>query len=1375
MEGVGRGSADSERTVPPSVEGHPLSSQQRIAWELAGGGAAFREGLCLELSGRLDTHLLRRAAQEVVRRTEILQTTFARLPGMRFPLQRRSDLLSASWREVDLGGLAPGERDARVDRLIAERMRGVFDPEVDPALHVLLARCSAHSHQVMVDIDPLRGDARSLELVAERILRECGRLAGDDAVVDEDVPFVRFVAWERAELEGPDAEAGRAFWGGLEPSPPRAWYLQGGRESARGQRPTRFAADLSTTPAELAAASDELGASPERVALAIWHALVGRLSRGRQKVVHALLNGRELPELESAIGPYARLVPVAGAAEDVRSFHDAVRCVDAAANQAWNWQLYYDGRASAAPGSAVLAFQWDAWQPPALLWGRRSPPLRVGFRRRYPYGQRCDLKLVVRQDSRRLEAELLAPGACSRDRLAQLHGGFDRLLRAASLDPDTSIDRVGILAPEQRRALVDLGGAQACESARSCFTRSFEECAARNPDAIAVVYGGEHLSYAALDRRARALAASLQALGVGREDAVGIFLERSVDLVVAILGVLEAGAAYVPLDPAHPTAYLEQIAQESGVQLVVASATEGCPIRGARPVPLRDCGRDEPPVLRRSAAGYRDLAYVIFTSGTSGRPNGVQVEQRALVDLWHRLRERIYAGTTGRLHASLNASFAFDASVKQLVLLLGGHTLHVLPREIRADGAEFVARLACQPLDVLDSTPSQLRELVESGLLESEAAAPQLGLVGGEPIEPALWSRLGDGATRWFNVYGPTECTVDATAARIEPTAEGPGIGSALQGVEAHVLDSRLDPVPLGAVGELHLAGTGVARGYASNPALTAERFLPCPFASRPGERMYATGDFARRREDGSLELLDRPDRQLKVRGHRVEAGHIEAVLTQHPGVESAHVVLRERKDGGRVLVAYVVPVERGSVALAGMRHARLPDGRPIAHLNKHETDYLIDEIFRSRTYQRHGFELRDGDCVFDVGANIGLASLFFHLQARDVRIYAFEPVPELCEIARANFAAHGIRGKVFECALGARSGASEISYYPTYSIMSSLHADPVDEENTVRTYIRNQRRLGGLSDASDGLLEQLDEFLEGRFAPEPVSIRLQTLSDAIASESVEVIDLLKIDVQKSELDVLAGVRPEDWPRIRRIAMEVHDLGSALSEAVERLRRAGFEVRVEQDDVLEGTNRFHVYAAREPFGPAPVRASAARASPAGRIGLPPLLVASELRELAATRLPEFMRPGRYELIESVPLNANGKIDLAALPEPSRRGADAEAPETQLERILASLWAQILSLESVAADDNFFELGGDSMLQIRVVARANELGVAIRPLHLVRFPTPRSLARAAEREGLVRGAGAGNGEAGGPPSVSIELPPEELADLLQRVRGDARSG
>src|SRR6185503_12944144 len=505
---------------------------------------------------------------------------------------------------------------------------------------------------------------------------------------------------------------------------------------------------------------------------------------------------------------------------------------------------------------------------------------------------------------------------------------------------------------------------------------------------------------------------------------------------------------------------------------------------------------------------------------------------------------------------------------------------------------QMVSYIQGQGIGVVDCTPSQLKQMLDEGLGEmGEGVRGERGrsrpagiklLVGGEAIDEGLWGRLRrlPGVTA-YNVYGPTECCVDATAARVSRSRR-PTIGKALTNVELYVLDQNMGVTPAGVEGELYIGGAGVGRGYLNRVELTAERFVPDPYGEREGARLYRTGDIVRYNEGGELEYVGRADRQVKVRGYRIELGEVEAAMRSKAGVKEAVAVVRQTAVGGEQIVGDVVVGGRGKGVEGGYR---LRNGRRVAQKNRNETEYLYEEIYEKQSYLRHGVRLPEEGVVVDVGANIGMFTMFAATHREGVKVYAIEPIEEIYESLEANVREYGERVKALRVGLGEESKVESFSYYEGYTMMSgvSRYASREEEVEVIRKYLSNEEGMG--VEGAGRMKEEVEEIVEGRFEGGERECEVKRLSEVMREEGIERIGLLKIDVQRSEEEVMRGIEEEDWGKIEQVVMELHDREGGESEGrKERMRkemeRRGYRVEVEQEEKLEGTDRYNLYAVR---------------------------------------------------------------------------------------------------------------------------------------------------------------------------------------------------
>ncbi|RTQ90552.1 MULTISPECIES: non-ribosomal peptide synthetase [Stenotrophomonas] len=515
---------------------------------------------------------------------------------------------------------------------------------------------------------------------------------------------------------------------------------------------------------------------------------------------------------------------------------------------------------------------------------------------------------------------------------ARILGYYKAALSGMLADPAAPALSASLISADEREAVVHtFNDTSRPRAASALIHQQFEQQVLLQPNADAVEEGGTVLSYSELNRRANQVAHVLAAFGIGPDDRVALGAERSISTMVGLLGILKAGAAYVPVDPAMPPERIRHILDDSGALALVSTCAQA-PCLQAVAGELPVLGIDGPQVTHAldtpiSVAGLSDrhLAYVIYTSGSTGLPKGVMVEHHSVINLWMALQESIFAPYPPGARIGLNASVAFDASLKSITQLMSGHCVIMVPEEVRFSGEGMLDFLRTARLDVLDGTPVQLAMWFQAGLSTAQLCASMTFIIGGDAVSAELWTAMRAlPGTRFFNVYGPTECTVDATIADVRAGAPRPHIGKPVANGTIQILDAHGAPCPIGVYGELFVGGTPVSRGYLHRPALSAEHFLPDPNSPHTGARRYRTGDLARWLPDGTIEYKGRNDFQIKIRGFRVELGEIESRLRTMPGVRDAVVVAHEDAGEGRQLCAYVLGHNEAIGSPAHMRDALL-------------------------------------------------------------------------------------------------------------------------------------------------------------------------------------------------------------------------------------------------------------------------------------------------------------------------------------------------------------------------------------------------------------------------------------------------------------------
>ncbi|MEU9886264.1 amino acid adenylation domain-containing protein [Sphaerisporangium sp. NPDC051011] len=999
-----------ERPVPV-----PLSFAQRRLWvlyRLEGPSDTYNIPMAWRLTGPLDTAALEAAVLDLAVRHECLRTVFPERDGDPYQLiltpEQIGAAVSPAAGQGRLGVTAAPESVAEEELpgRLAEVAGYRFDLDREPPLRARVFRLGPDEHVLMLVLHHIAGDEWSdaplwRDLAAAYRARLDGR-APEWAPLP--LQYADYTLWQRERLGDPADPGSRharevAYWKRALAGLPEELALPADRPRPAESSHRGGAVGLTLAPdldRGLRRLAREHGVSMFMVAHAAVATLLHRLGAGDDIPLGAPISGRADERLEDLVGFFLNTLVLRTDVSGDPAFAELlarVRDTDLAAyehqevpferlvevlNPARSlarhplFQVmvaYLNGQDEppAFPGLTVSPLSPTSplsppSQFPESMASSRSPspdpsssaavPGPLAPAGEEPFGHRSakfDLSFdfIESDEGVRIWIEY-STDLFDRDTAGRLAERLVRVLEQVTADPMLPVGRVEVLGAAERAtilttwndtALTTWDDTAACGGGPATVPALFEAQAAATPDAVAVVSGTVRWTFAELNERANRLARLLVAHGAGPERVVALALPRSADFVLAILAVMKAGAAYLPVDTELPDERVLAMLGDARPVLTVTAgeAAAGPPYAGVPTIRLDD--GETAALLAALPAG--DLrtgpdplhpAYVIYTSGSTGRPKGVVVCHGGLVNLFRSHRATLYdpaKRATGRraLRVGHAWSFSFDASWQPQLWLLDGHALHILDDETRRDAELAAEAIRRDGLDFIEVTPSFLTQMCESGLFEDGGGLPAVVGVGGEAVPESLWRRLAAlRSTEAFNLYGPTEATVDALVARVGDS-ERPLVGRPVAGARAYVLDARLRPVPPGVMGELYLAGAGLARGYLGRPRQTAERFTADPYGP-PGTRMYRTGDLARWTRDGRLEYGGRADDQVKIRGFRVEPAEIEAVLDGHPSV--ARVVVTAREDNGATrLVAYVVPATGLDADPADLRAfvaAALPD-----------------------------------------------------------------------------------------------------------------------------------------------------------------------------------------------------------------------------------------------------------------------------------------------------------------------------------------------------------------------------------------------------------------------------------------------------------------
>ena len=931
---------------PNKIEGFRLSPQQRYLWSLQQASASpqYQALFTISIKGDFRPENLQHALADVVVRNEILRTTFQRPPAIKTPFQVISEEAQFSWHFTDLSDL---DREAQLTKLeeylLAER-NNPFDFESGPLLRASLLRMSPDHHTLLISLSALCGDSATVLNLISEIGRTYELILHGGTFSEEPMQYADFAEWHNELLDASDdqGQESRAYWKKLV-SGPLALPLEKRRTTAQTFQPEAVSIDFdSVCVVNLEALAREYETSIQVVLFACWQALIWRLTNQPDFVIFSLSDGRKIEDLEGALGPYAKYLPVASHCEDV-FFATHLQAAGAALSNAEEWQEYFDPNNFSEAAGAAVAF--DFTEQDSVI---ENAGLKLSLVRQELCLAPFKLKLSCFRSTASLLIQLFYD-SCSfaRETVVAYAGYFERFV--AQISARESIGTIGeidVLSEEERRRLMDINQTASDFSVAKCIHELFEEQAARSPDTTALVSGDLKLSYAELNAHANRLAHLLRRRGLAPNARAGICTERSTETIIALLGILKAGGAYVPLNPEHPRARLNlQLAESNASILITNGATdvEWLEFGGS----VIDLDRDrrlllaEPDTNPASVNSSASLAYVIYTSGSSGVPKGVAVGHQALVNYTQfilrslEVSEPLHFATVSTIAADLGNTCMFPS-------LVSGGCLHLISYDIAMDRALFSKYVAKYPIDVLKIVPSHLGALLAAEP-HGDILPNKYLILGGEALSWKLVDRISqiNHSCDLINHYGPTETTVGSLTLALEKHLASSGsltvpIGEPIANTCVYVLDQYLNLMPTGVAGELYIGGVGLSWGYLNQPIETANRFVPNRFSDEPGARLYRTGDMARYLPDANIEFLGRLDHQVKVRGFRVELGEIEAILLKHGEIRQAIVVAEAATTENQRLVGYLVA--------SGSKHPSVDDLRKF--MVRHLPDYMIPSAF---------------------------------------------------------------------------------------------------------------------------------------------------------------------------------------------------------------------------------------------------------------------------------------------------------------------------------------------------------------------------------------------------------------------------------------------
>lgn len=906
----------------------PLSFAQQRMWfldQLEPDGSVYNIPIGVRLRGPLHVESLERSLNEIVRRHEALRAGFPSVGGR--PLQLISASLTLSLSVADLTGFPAAERENEAQRLANEEAERPFDLVQGPLLRVALLRVAPEDHVLLLTLHHIVYDAWSTRVLYREltVLYEAFSKGRSSPLAELPIQYVDFAQWQRDWLQGEVLDQELSYWKKqLERVPTLQLPIDRPRPAMQSFRAGFQSIVLSRELSEAVKAISRREKTTLFMALlAAFKVLLCHYTEQEDIAVGSPIANRGRIEFEGLIGFFLNTLVLRTDLSRNPSFLELLARVREVAFEAYAHQdLPFEKLVEELNPERILN-QTPLFQVLFVLQNDAMRELKLSgltVSRFTAEGNttQFDLSLFMSETDQGLvaraqyNADLFEAGTMQR-----MLGHFRTLLKGIVANPKQPILDLPLLESSERdQLLLAWNDTQTDDPKDACVHKLFEVQAEKSPNATAVVFSSadsdrgedERLTYRELNRRANQLANRLKSLGVGAEVPVAVCIERSLEMVIGILGILKAGGAYVPMDPAYPKERLAFMLKDAQVPVLLTEQrlVEGLPEHGAHVVCL-DTGWEAVARVNEdnpaSGATVENPAYVIYTSGSTGKPKGVQVPHRALVNFLNSMRRQ--PGLTNHETLLAVTTLSFDIAALEIFLpLVTGACAVILSREVASDGVRLSKELTRYGATTMQATPVTWRMLVEAGWQGSDGLKV---LCGGEALPRELAAQLLVRCSSLWNLYGPTETTIWSVIAQVVKRDGPTPIGQPIANTQIYILDPHLQPRPIGIPGQLYIGGAGLARGYLNRPELTGEKFVPNPFSGEPGARLYHTGDLARYLPDGNIEFLGRIDHQVKIRGFRIELGEIEAVLTAHPGVRESVAIVREDEPGKKRLVAYIV------------------------------------------------------------------------------------------------------------------------------------------------------------------------------------------------------------------------------------------------------------------------------------------------------------------------------------------------------------------------------------------------------------------------------------------------------------------------------------
>ncbi|MFM6733412.1 MAG: non-ribosomal peptide synthetase, partial [Microcystis panniformis] len=911
----------------------PLSFSQERLWflyQLEANGYTYNMAFRFQIEGNLDIDIFRKALETIMQRHELLRTCFQEVDEI--PRQIIKPKIQLNLPLVDLQSLSSREQTQELERLTEQEIYTPFDLTQAPLMRTFLVKLKADSYLLFLSLHHSIFDGWSMKVLLQELSRlyEAFLQKQSNPLPDLPIQYGDFAVWQRQQLQGDKLTQEVNYWQqqltGIpplleiptdHPRPPIQTF--------KGNNCTfKLSPELSQ---HLKNISQTSTATLNMTLLTAFNVLLYRYSRQEDIVIGIPSGNRHFPEIEPLIGCFVNTLPIRTQFKENLSFQALLNQVKQVFLEAYEHQdlplekvvevVNPERNISYSPLFQVMF----SWEDMLHINHFSMADLKLTPVTMNALIAQFDLTLAMQETAEGLVGSFDYNCALfNQDTIERMITHFQTLLEGIAVNPEQSIELLPILPLSEQKLLAQWNQTNIAEHPKVCIHELFEHQVLKSPNAIAIEWENEKVTYQDLNHRANQLAHYLQSLGVDSEVLVGIYLERSLLVIVGLLAVLKAGGAYIPLDPDYPQQRLTYMAEDAQISLLLTqeSLLDSLPAEDVGVIvldKLADILTVQSPENPLSEVVPENLLCVLYTSGSTGKPKGVMLTHAALVNHSWGISEVF--GLTESDRVLQFASFGFDVAAEEIFpTWLKGGTVVLRPGQMFATLTDFADFIEQESLTVLNITPAYWHEwaIAVSQSLATVPSSLRVVAVGGDAVLPEtvnIWRQMVGKRVQCINVYGPTEASVTAIVHDLldyqSEKINSVLIGRPIANTKAYILDQNLQPVPIGVKGELHLCGVRLARGYLNRPELTAEKFIDNPFANAAFNRLYKTGDLARYLPDGNIECFGRTDNQVKIRGFRIELGEIEAVLNQNIDVQTSCVIIREDTPGDKYLVAYIV------------------------------------------------------------------------------------------------------------------------------------------------------------------------------------------------------------------------------------------------------------------------------------------------------------------------------------------------------------------------------------------------------------------------------------------------------------------------------------